>query len=182
MATTASTGERPRPVSGWVGWGLQASSYQQARYQLLGHAASCTVMDANASRPARQPPGSATPPHKTNLTRHTVSPCSACDSPRSPLGRLAPLSVGASCGVQQTLAPAPAGFVPMSSCGMPAEPLSPLAAGLHWADGFAAHEAQPHAPFLSTSSAAMVPEGAPLGPPCGSPNPMDLEQVGRVIC
>ncbi|KAL4445414.1 hypothetical protein ABPG77_011239 [Micractinium sp. CCAP 211/92] len=101
---------------------------------------------------------------------------SACDSPRSPLGRLAPLSVRASCGVQQTLAPAPAGFVPMTSCGMPAEPLSPLAAGLHWADGFAAHEAQPHAPFLSTSSAAMAPEGAPLGPPCGSPNPMDLEQ------
>ncbi|KAL4427974.1 hypothetical protein ABPG75_002063 [Micractinium tetrahymenae] len=102
---------------------------------------------------------------------------SASESPRSPLGRLAPCSGGPMfCSTQQQLAPAPAGFVPMSSCGMPAEPQSPLAAGLHWADGFAAQQAQPPAPFLGAGSAVLPALEGPLGGPCGLPNPMDLEQ------
>lgn len=119
----------------------------------------------------------------TPLDHHLSLLCSACDSPRSPLGRLAPISAGATfCGVQQPLVPAPAGFVPMTSCGMPAEPQSPLAAGLHWADGFAAQEAQPSAAFPGTGSAAPAPDEPPLGAPCCPPNPMDLEQVGWAAC
>lgn len=67
----------------------------------------------------------------------------------------------------------PAGFVPLAG---PAEPRSPQAAGLHWADGLL--------PAPPVGPGVVLPylgggQLAPLGPPF-SPDfrPMDLEQVG----
>ena len=108
--------------------------------------------------------------------------CSAPGTPRSSNLGL-PFNVAACFGasMHQAPPPPPPGFVPV------AEPSSPMACGMHWADGGFASVQQPPGAFLVGGSTPAMPtldsEGlaAAAGLPASTFKPMDLEQDAAAL-